>query len=90
MNDSKGLGQLGESPLEAKQKLVRKFRKNLTNKTDQDSCMNDTCNRLHCDASPILRKYNPKPIRMSKKPREDLTDDDVIVKSFFISDSNDN
>ena len=47
MNDSKGLGQLGESRLEAKQKFVRKIRKNLTRKTGNDPCMTDNMNRLY-------------------------------------------
>ena len=47
MNDCKGLGQLSESRLEAKQKFVRRFRTNLTRKTGQDPCMTDNMNRLY-------------------------------------------
>ena len=47
MNDCKGLGQLSESRLEAKQKFVRRYRNNLTGKTGQDPCMTDNMNRLY-------------------------------------------
>ena len=73
--------------LEQRQQVVRRFRLRLSRKTDQTSCMTDTMNRLHTDATPILRKYDPKPMR-TRKRRYDITEDDLIVKSFFVTDEN--
>ena len=71
--------------LEQRQQVVRSFRIRLSRKTDQQSFVTDTFNRLHTDATPILHKYNPKPMKKSKR-RIDITEDDLLVKSFFVNE----
>ena len=85
MNDGYGLGELTEGGNEAKMKFVRRYKEIWTRKTDQDSCMTDTMNRLYLDACPVIRKYKPEPIRKSRVQREE-TSDDLLVKSFLILD----
>ena len=50
------------------------------------SCMSDTMLRLYLDACPMIRKNKPLPMRNCKKPRQELTNDDELVNSFFITE----
>ena len=83
LNDCMGLGQLDESPLEAKQKFVRRFRELLTRKHNQDKCMEDTMNRLYLQSCAALRKHHPKKMR-NRKANGQLSDDDDIFNTVFV------
>ena len=83
LNDCMGLGQLDESPLEAKQKFVRRFREHLTRKHNQDKCMEDTMNRLFLQSCAALRKHHPKKMR-NRKSNGQLSDDDEIFNTYFV------
>ena len=80
------MGQKYEGPLETKQKLVRNFKDKFSRKSDMKVCLTNTMNRLHLDASPVLRKFRQETTKKDWTANQDPLSDDQMVLSFLIQE----
>ena len=87
-NNSYGLGQYEEGPLESAHKYIRAFRVRLARFSSTNDNLLDVLARLYCKVSPIMRSLKPKPTRISAPKPRAKNEDDEMVDSFFVDQEN--